>query len=62
MVVRRHTVPRGNVLVRNPRSHIEHDNTALPVDVVAITQTTEFLLPSGIPDIELDRAQVLSYC
>jgi hypothetical protein len=29
------------------------------VDVVAITKTAELLLAGGIPDIELDLAQVL---
>jgi hypothetical protein len=52
-------VPVGNVLVGDARGHIEHDDAALSVDVVSISQTTEFLLTRSIPDIEVDLAQVL---
>ena len=53
------TVPVWNVLVGDTRSNIEHDDTALSVDVVSIPQTTKFLLSCGVPDIELNSAQVL---
>ena len=53
------TVPVGDILVCNARSDIEHDNTALAVDVVSISQTTEFLLTSGVPDIELNLTVIL---
>ena len=53
-------MPVGDVLVGDTGSHIEHDDTALAVDVVAIAQTTELLLSSGIPHIELDGTQVLA--
>ena len=53
------TVPVGDVLVGNSRSHIKHNDTALAVDVVTITETTELLLTGGIPDVELDGAEVL---
>jgi hypothetical protein len=53
-------VPVGNVLVGDAGGNIEHDDTGLAVDVVAITETTELLLTGGIPDIELDVTQVLS--
>ena len=33
-------------------SYIEHDDGALHLNVVAIAQSTEFLLTSSIPDIE----------
>jgi hypothetical protein len=52
-------VPVGNVLVGNAGGDIEHDDTGLTVDVVTITETTELLLTSGIPDIELDGSVVL---
>lgn len=48
------TVPVGNVLVGDARCNIEHDDTALPVDVVTVSQPTELLLARRIPDIELD--------
>jgi hypothetical protein len=52
-------VPVGDVLVCDARGNIEHDDTALSVDVVAITETAELLLTCGIPDVELDGAEVL---
>lgn len=52
-------MPVGNVLVGDTGGNIEHDDTALSVDIVSISQTTELLLTSGIPHVELDRAQVL---
>lgn len=55
------TVPVGNVLVSDTGGNIEHDDTALAVDVVSITQTTELLLSGSIPNIELDGAQVLFF-
>lgn len=52
-------MPVGDVLVGDTGSNIEHDDTTLAVDVVTITETTELLLTSGIPDIELDSTIVL---
>jgi hypothetical protein len=52
-------VPVGDVLVGDTGGNIEHDDTALAVDVVTVTETTELLLTSGIPDIELDGTEVL---
>lgn len=56
------TVPVRNVLVGDTGGNIEHDDTALAVDVVTITETTELLLTGGIPDIEGDLTHVLSRC
>ncbi len=50
------TVPVGDVLIGNARSNIKHDDTALAVDVVPITKTSELLLSCGIPNVELDVA------
>lgn len=52
-------MPVGDVLVGDTGGDIEHDDTALAVDVVAIAQTTKLLLTSGVPDVELDLAVVL---
>ena len=52
-------MPVGNVLVGDTRGDVEHDDTALAVDVVAVAKTTELLLSSGVPDIELDLTKVL---
>ena len=51
-------VPVGHVLVRDTGGDVEHDDTALALNVVAITETTKFLLSSSIPDVEADRAEV----
>ena len=52
-------VPVGHVLVGDARGHIEHDDAALPVDVVAVAQPAELLLSCCVPDVELDGAEVL---
>jgi hypothetical protein len=52
-------VPVGDVLVCDTRSDVEHDDTALSVDVVSIAETTELLLTCSVPDVELDGAEVL---
>ena len=52
-------VPVGHVLVGDARGHVEHDDAALAVDVVAVAQPTKLLLASRVPDIELDLAEVL---
>lgn len=53
------TVPVGNVLVGDTGGNIKHDDTALAVNVVSITETTELLLSSSVPHVELDLAVVL---
>ena len=53
------TVPVGDILVGNAGGNIEHDDTALALNVVTIAETTELLLTGGIPDVELDLAEVL---
>ena len=52
------TVPVGHVLVGDARGDIEHDDTALALDVVAIAEATELLLAGGIPDVEADGTEV----
>jgi hypothetical protein len=52
-------VPVRNILVRDSGSHVEHDDTALAVDVVAISKTTKLFLAGSIPNIELDGTQIL---
>lgn len=48
------TVPVGNVLVRDTRRDIEHDDTTLPVNVVAVSQATKLLLTGSVPDVKLN--------
>lgn len=52
-------MPVGDVLVGDAGGDIEHDDAALAVDVVAITETTELLLAGRVPHIELDLTEVL---
>ncbi len=52
-------MPVGNVLVGNSGCDVKHNDAAVAVDIVSITKTSEFLLSRGIPDVELDVAQVL---
>lgn len=54
-------MPVGDVLVGNAGGDIKHDDTALAVDVVTVTETTELLLTGGIPNVELDLAEVLGH-
>jgi hypothetical protein len=58
-IVEKPTMPVGNILVSDTGGHVEHDDTALSVDVVSVTKTTELFLTSRIPDIELNLSQVL---
>lgn len=52
-------MPVGDVLVGDTGGDIEHDDTALAVDVVSITETAKLLLAGGIPDVELNLTEVL---
>lgn len=52
-------MPIRNVLVGDTGGDIKHDDAALAVDVVAIAKPAELLLPSCIPHVELNLAQVL---
>lgn len=52
-------MPVRDVLVGNAGCHVKHDDAALAVDVVTITETTELLLASSVPHIEGDVAEVL---
>ena len=54
-------MPVGNVLVGNSGCDVEHDDTALSVDIVPISETAELLLTGGIPDIKLYRSVILEY-
>lgn len=51
-------MPVGDVLVRDARGDVEHDDAALALDVVAITEAAELLLAGRVPDVEADGAKV----
>lgn len=46
------SVPVGHVLVGDTRGDIEHDDAALAVNVVTVTETTKLLLASSVPDLK----------
>ena len=43
-------VPVGDILVGDPAGHIKHDDGALALDVVSISQSAKLLLASSVPD------------
>ena len=52
-------MPVGDVLVGDAGSNVKHDDTTLAIDIVSVTKTSELLLSSSVPDIELNVTQVL---
>ena len=52
-------MPVGDVLVGDTRGDVEHDDTALSVDVVSVAKTAKLLLSRSVPHIKLDLTQVL---
>jgi len=52
------TMPVWHVFVGDPGGDVEHDDTTLALDVVAISKATKFLLTCGVPHIEADGAKV----
>ena len=51
-------VPFGDVGVGDAGAHVEHDDTAVAANVVAVTEATELLLAGGVPNVEDDLAVV----
>ena len=51
-------MPVRYVFVGDAGRDIKHDDSALALNVVSITETTEFLLPSCVPDVEADGSEV----
>ena len=47
------TMPIGDVLVGDAGSNIKHDDAALALNIVAITESTKFLLSGSIPQLQL---------
>lgn len=53
------TVPVGDILVGDAGCDVEHDDAALAIDVVTVSQPSKFLLACRVPHVELDLAEVL---
>lgn len=51
-------MPVWNILVSDPGGNVEHDDTAVTVDIVTVSQSSELLLASSIPHIELELTEV----
>ena len=51
-------MPVGDILVRDPGGHVEHDDSTLSLDIISITETTELLLAGSVPDVEADGTEV----
>ena len=51
-------MPVRHVLVGDTRGHVEHDDTALALDVVSVSETTKLLLAGCVPDVEADGTEV----
>jgi len=56
------TVPVGDVLVCNAGGHVKHDDATLTLDVVSVSQPSEFLLTSSVPCVEANLAKVGVEC
>lgn len=52
------TMPVGDVLVGDTAGHVEHDDAALALDVVDVTETAKLFLAGSVPDVEDDGAAV----
>jgi hypothetical protein len=53
------TMPIWDVLVGDTRCDVKHNDAALPVDVIAITETAELFLTGSVPDVKLNLTQIL---
>ena len=51
-------MPVGNILVRDSRCDIKHDDATLALDIISISKTTELFLASRIPGVKADGAKV----
>jgi hypothetical protein len=51
-------MPVGDIFVRDSGCDVEHDNSALTLDVVSISKTTELLLACSIPNVEANSSEV----
>ena len=52
-------MPVGDILVRDARRHVKHNDAALAVDVVPVAKTAKLFLPGRVPDVKDDIAKVL---
>ena len=48
-------MPVGNILVSDTRGNIEHNYSALALNIISVTETTKLFLACCIPDIEPEK-------
>ena len=51
-------MPIGDIFVGDSGSDVEHDDTALALDVIPIPETTKLLLTGSVPNVEADIAEI----
>ena len=56
------SMPVRHILIRHTSCHIEHDDGALTLNVVAVSKSTEFLLSRCVPDVESDGPSICVEC
>lgn len=51
-------IPFGNIFISNSGCDIKHKNSSIGTDVVSFSEASKFLLPSSIPERELNGTVV----
>jgi hypothetical protein len=51
-------VPVRNIFVSDATRHVKHDNSALPLNIVTVSQSPKLFLSGSIPDIKFNRTSV----
>jgi len=51
-------MPVGDILIRDSGGDVEHDDTALTLDVVSIAKATKLLLACSVPHVKTDGPEV----
>lgn len=52
------TVPVGDVLVRHSRRHVKHNDGAMSLDIITVSEAAQLLLTSCVPNIESGRGRM----
>ena len=51
-------MPIGNMFICDTRSHIEHNNSTLTLNVISIAKTTKLFLSCRVPAVKLQHTPV----
>lgn len=55
---RKVAMPVWDIFVGNTRRNVKHDNGTLTLNIIPVTQSPKFFLPSSIPDVELNGTPI----